>query len=128
MTKATIIIVFVLEGFHHFPDAPEEVSFLRSRHRHLFHFKLHFDVSHDNRQLEFFIVRKQAIEAITRVWGGEHGRVSNATPLEFGDMSCEMIARAILNDVFIANATDPFKVEVWEDGENGAIVERIYDH
>ena len=39
--------------------------------------------------------------------------------LEFGPMSCEMLAREILNRF------DCEWVEVWEDQENGARVEKI---
>jgi len=30
--------------FHKYPDAPDEVSFLRNEHRHMFHFKIYLEV------------------------------------------------------------------------------------
>jgi hypothetical protein len=39
--------------------------------------------------------------------------------LEFGSMSCEMIGEWMLSMV-----PSLYKVEVWEDWENGAIIER----
>jgi hypothetical protein len=39
--------------------------------------------------------------------------------LEFGSMSCEMIGEWLLEEF-----SSLYKVEVWEDWENGAIIER----
>lgn len=46
-------------GFHKYKDAPIQVKFLRSIHRHLFHVKLSTQVFHDDREIEFFILKNQ---------------------------------------------------------------------
>lgn len=96
-------------AFHRWTNAPEEVAFLRATHRHLFKCKLRFKVSHSDRDKEFFIM-KGIIEGKLN----EHYRNKN-----LGSKSCEMIAEEFL-DMFDADW-----VYVSEDGENGAIVERI---
>ena len=53
-TGETLIFVkFALPGIHCYPDAPDDVSYLRSPHRHLFHFKVGVPVNHANREIEF---------------------------------------------------------------------------
>ena len=101
-----------LPGFHQWKDAPEEVEFLRHPHRHLFVFKVEFTVRHHDRELEFFIVRRRV--ETTAIALGEMG----VDGVNFGGQSCEMLALGVLRRL---NAD---VVEVWEDGENGARVER----
>lgn len=108
---SSIVIRFTMPGFHCYPDAPEPVSFLRDRHRHLFHFHLHFRVSHDNRELEYFL-QTEKVKRLLRNTFGE--------PCEFETCSCEAIARWLLVQYELDGC---FKVEVSEDGENGSVVE-----
>jgi len=65
-----------------------------------------FEVTHDDRQLEFFIMQKKVHEAIS-TWAGSSITLN---------WSCEQWARMIME------ATNAFQVEVSEDNENGAIV------
>ena len=53
--KKSIWVTFQKEGIHKYPDAPDEVEFLRYPHRHIFKFKVQIDVEHDDRDIEFFI-------------------------------------------------------------------------
>ena len=105
-----IVITFTLPGFHCYPQAPPAVAFLRERHRHLFRFVLRFRVEHDDRQKEFFIVSSDVQAAIKQIHG---------YPAEFGFASCEEIARLLLASWAYEGCCE---VEVWEDGENGALV------
>jgi hypothetical protein len=92
------------EGIHRWKDAPDEVAFLREWHRHIFHVKLVQRVTHDDRQVEFILLKRQ-VEDYIQVWfAGQF------------DYSCEQIAQKLL----IAFKCD--MVEVSEDGENGAWV------
>ena len=104
--RRKIWVTFDFEMFHCYPDAPDEVAFLRNLHRHLFKFKVSWYVTHLNRDREFFIERRACINAIavradrsdTHVW------------------SCEQWAEYLLKEV------DAAEVTVSEDGENGATV------
>lgn len=107
--KKTIIVTFQLEGWHHWAEAPQERYYLRSRHRHLFHFRVEATVSHSERQLEFHdlldMARPLAQMALTSA--------------SAKGWSCETIAEDVLSRLKEASS-----VEVWEDGECGARIER----
>lgn len=107
--KTFIVITFTLPGFHSYPNAPAPVAFLRERHRHLFRFVLRFRVTHEKRDKEFFLVSKDVQAALTQEYG---------SPAEFGQASCEQLARELLAAYAHEGCCE---VEVWEDGENGAI-------
>lgn len=109
-----VVITFQLEGFHSWPRAPyvfPDVAFLADRHRHMFHFKLVKQVHHDDRDVEFIRWKREVVQWLQHQYG-EFGKA----PLQFGTMSCEQIAKELLQKY------DCTSVEVWEDGENGAIV------
>lgn len=93
-------------GFHCWPEAPEECSYLRARHRHVFEVRCWFDVQHNERDIEINL-QAEAIAAFFRRSFGE--------PCEFGHLSCESIAERVL-DAFSACS----RCEVLEDGYAGA--------
>lgn len=97
-------------GFHQWPDAPDEVSFLQNRHRHEFHFKAGFIVQDSNRELEFFLKQRDLSRALTNLY------TFQGLGFKFGSRSCEMIAEELLEEL------DAAYVECSEDGENGAVV------
>lgn len=99
----------LIEGYHRWKDAPAPVSFLRQWHRHVFHVRCWFEVSHDDREIEI-IMKQWEIENFLKEKYGN--------PCWFGEMSCESIAREIV-DRFGA-----VQVEVLEDGFGGANVGR----
>lgn len=119
-TQTNIVVKFVLEGFHFWKDAPKEVAFLRDNHRHLFHFRLEKKVDHDDRDLEIILFGREVKEYLYKKYGQKNDDLSgsNIFWLEFGPMSCEMIARELLNEFQLEIA------EVTEDFENGAIIYR----
>lgn len=108
-----MIVCLRRPGFHCWPEAPEQVDFLRVRHRHLFCFRVEYEVSHGEREVEFFLARLDVCRVL-QVHEREHG-------LEFGTLSCEDIAQEIHRR--LPNGRKPSAVEVWEDGENGARLE-----
>ena len=93
------------EGFHKYSDAPEEVSFLKNKHRHIFHVKVWIEVGHNDRDIEFFIFKKQ-VETLL-----QNSNLNNS--------SCEMIADYVHNKISLAYPNRKMKIEVSEDGENG---------
>jgi len=112
--KKQIFVRFEFEGFHKYPNAPEEVSFLRNLHRHIFKCKVTVDVFHDDRELEFFMV-KHYLES--KFKSGE----------DVNNKSCEMICSDIYDamkkygDPYYGHARE-IEIEVSEDDENGAIM------
>jgi len=99
-----------IEGLHYYPDAPDNVSFLRHPHRHIFHVECRFKVSHDNREIEIFTQEEEITRYLTERFGN---------PCMFGRMSCEMIAVDIINAF-----PETLECKVTEDGKGGAIVQR----
>lgn len=98
-----------LPGFHHWPAAPDHRSYLRARHRHLFHITTTVAVAHDDRDTEF-----HDLGDIVRGWWGPGAR-------ECGPASCETLART-LADYLRAQGLRVVEVAVSEDGEAGATV------
>jgi len=101
-----------VEGTHNWPECPfEEVAYLRVPHRHVFHIKAYKNVSHDDRDVEFIMLKHQIKEFFYDGWWNSEQRL-----FEFGAMSCEMIASRLISEF------DLSRCEVSEDNENGAIV------
>ena len=104
-----------VDGMHNFPKAAElfpEVAFLADRHRHMFHIEAKKEVFHDDRDVEFIMFKKDIQDFLKQMYYRPETRTH-----EFGPMSCEMIAKQILNQFSCV------AVSVWEDLENGATVE-----
>lgn len=116
-TKTTVIVKLAVDGIHNFPQAGElfpEVDFLSHPHRHMFYFTASKQVFHDDRDVEFIMFKRDVLSYLTSKYSDSHMRT-----LIFGAMSCEMLAREIL-DRFSCEW-----VEVWEDDENGARIEKL---
>ena len=114
--KYSVVVSFSMEGFHNWPEAKDvfpEVSFLSDRHRHQFGFRCYAAVSHTDRDEEFILMQRRLKKQLRTNFGGNI--------LEFGRMSCEDIGAWIMEQ-----NSNLYKVEVWEDWENGAIVELGY--
>lgn len=116
-TKTTVIVKLAVEGIHNFAKAKEmfpPVGFLQYPHRHMFHIKASKEVFHDDRDVEFLMFKREIANWLHLQYYDEVAGL-----LDFGGMSCEMIARILL-EYFHCDS-----VEVWEDDENGAKVERV---
>lgn len=121
--QTNIIINFRIEGFHNFPKAVEifpEVSFLSERHRHIFHIQCKKKVNHDDRDVEFILFKREVHSYMIDKFGANFH--DDSPPFhyhcEFGGMSCEMIARDLLEKFDLEYCS------VFEDGENGAEIHK----
>lgn len=120
-----IYVTADFDALHSWPKAPEEVSFLRSPHRHKFNVKLTVAVGHSDRQVEFFMLQRDLSQIIVDSYQEEdllhptHGVV-----IDIGSRSCEMIAEEIIAQA-IKLGYKVISCEVSEDGENGAIVSPV---
>ncbi|HOL14170.1 MAG TPA: hypothetical protein PLD61_07345 [Bacillota bacterium] len=107
--KKLIAVRTQFEGIHCYPDAPEEVRFLRHPHRHVFHVELQIEVYHNDRELEFIIVKRNLEVYI------------NQTLKNVSSKSCEAMAELIRNYAHERWGENRLvNVGVFEDGENGA--------
>lgn len=111
-----LIVSIEVPGFHCWPNAPESVRFLRDLHRHLFGVRAEVRVTSIDRELEFFLLRRQVRAAIS-----EAGRLQE-DGLVFEAKSCEQLAFEV-RAYLLAQHLAVVAVEVWEDWENGARVE-----
>jgi hypothetical protein len=112
-----VFSTFRVPGFHRWPAAPEPVSYLAARHRHIFHFRISVKVTGQDREVEFITMRNVAEQMVQEHWG-----VVNTNECEFGTYSCEQIAQTLLGMLKSASHAVA-SVSVSEDGENGAIVQ-----
>lgn len=111
-----VISTIKANGFHGWPNAPEHLDYLRSRHRHLFTIRIEAAVSHDDRELEFHEMQRDLRAAM-----GTHFDTTGSE-FEFGARSCEHIAKEVA-EIMAARAYVLTAVEVWEDDECGARLE-----
>ena len=116
--ETSIQIETQYEGIHYYAGAPSEVAYLRNPHRHIFVVKVEIDVYHDDRELEF-IMMKHTVER----WLKE--RLDGNGVWQMGPMSCEQVATQLvdyLESIYCTNVDRDVIVSVLEDGENGATV------
>lgn len=101
-----------VEGIHCWPTCHlKEVSYLKSPHRHVFWFRAYKLVDHTDRSTEFIVLKHQILKYLKKSYFEEEGYIH-----QFGHRSCEMIGLELLNKFHLS------RIEVSEDGENGAIV------
>lgn len=119
--KQFIYVTLQKEGIHAYPAAAtdpslatgdwDDVSFLATQHRHIFHIKVTLEVKHNNRDVEF-IQFKRWLER----------QMNHDGALALNNKSCEMIGEDIIAKVRNHIGDDrQIIVDVSEDGENGAI-------
>ena len=112
ITKTEVFCTLQLEGTHDWANCPfEEVAYLRDTHRHMFHIKATMVVTHDDRDVEFIMLKHAIEEYLIKKYFN-----STTYLLEFKSMSCEMIASELINEFNLV------RCEVSEDNESGAIV------
>ena len=110
--RTNVIVKLQIEGLHKWPgakDAFPEVDFLSVAHRHIFHITCKKRVNHDDRDVEFIMFKRDIIDYFREKYYQDSIRCHN-----FGSLSCEMIAKELL-EVF-----DLRYCSVFEDNENGA--------
>ena len=120
--KRWIEVTFQKEGIHKYPAALEDpkladVSFLGYPHRHIFHFRVSISVQHNDREIEF-IQFKRWLEGLYN---------SQNAVLELDYKSCEMIAEDLIKHISEKYPKRDIVVKVFEDNENGAILEYSTD-
>jgi 6-pyruvoyl-tetrahydropterin synthase len=109
-------VIYVKTSFftvHRWKDAPKEVEWLRNLHSHRFHVRVEVNVSHGDREIEFYIFKSmldQLIVGEILPWHIEKKEYQT---------SCEMFAHRIC-ELLILKGYDVALVDVNEDGDHGA--------
>lgn len=111
-----IWVTFQKAGFHKYPAAEtdpnlQDVSYLGSRHRHLFKFKVQIEIFHNDRELEFH----QVLNFCESLYQDKH--------LEIDFKSVEMLADDLYDALAATYPNRSMKIEVSEDGECGCVIE-----
>jgi hypothetical protein len=119
--KRWIWVTFQKEGIHKYPAALEDpalatgdeydVSFLGYPHRHKFHFRVAISVVHNDRDIEF-IQFQRWLENLYK---------DDVVQLDY--KSCEMMADDLFEEISNSYPGRDIKIEISEDGENGALIE-----
>ena len=116
--KRYVYVSTSFEGLHRYKEAPEEVSYLRDFHRHIFKVVLQIEVEHNERDIEFIMLKHELEKCIA----------SSKHTLQGFDDSCETIAENIIQFIQKKYGMNRDLVcIVSEDGENGAILEYIVE-
>lgn len=112
LTSTSVWVKFDKVGFHRYPDAPDEVAYLRDLHRHIFKFQVQIEVHHDDREIEFHMLKNW----LTGLYEGG--------ALEVDYKSCEMLAQELMDKIIAKYdcSNRMVSVDVSEDGECGAQV------
>lgn len=115
--QTTVFCRTKFEGTHCYPEAPEEVAYLRQPHRHIFGVCVEVEVFDNDREIEFIMLKHVVDKWIQGL------RKANGC-YDCGAMSCEHMATMIMSYLKEKVKGDRrcWKVTVDEDGENGAIV------
>ena len=110
MSKKLIIVQGQYEFSHRYAKAPQEVAYLRNLHRHLFNYRVELEVFHDDRELEFILVKHDIDEYLSH----RHQNWDEKT-------SCEQMAECIGLYLQTKHGFErSLTVSVFEDNENGA--------
>lgn len=118
--KRMIFVTFQREGIHKYPAALEDinlktedeydVSFLGYPHRHIFHFRVGIQVSHNDREIEFIQFKRY----LENLYGNG--------VIELDNQSCEMICDGLYEHIASRYPERDIEITVSEDGENGATI------
>ena len=119
LADRSIWVTFRKEGIHKYPAALEDpdlatgdeydVSFLGYPHRHIFHFKVRIQVTHNDRDIEFIQFKRW----LEKLYEG---------PLQLDYKSCEMIADDLYEAISVKYPGRFVEIDVAEDGENGCSI------
>lgn len=130
--QSKILVCIDVPGFHYWEEPTKEsVRFLSNLHRHIFKISAKIEVFDDDRELEFFLCAsklRQFVDEISEKFCNdrkflieqfkEHG-------VYFGGMSCEQIAKHLIDSIVSEYGPREVEVTVSEDGENAGIVKFV---
>lgn len=98
------------EQFHRWSNAPEKVAHLRNLHRHKFHLQVDIQQFYDDRDVEYLMFAKEV-----KQMGKQYEWNENT--------SCEMYSIFLKRLISEKYPHRKIKVSLYEDGENGCVIE-----
>ncbi len=113
---ARITVANTYRGTHHWPKAEGVVEFLRNKHAHDFKVSISCDVRHNDREIEFYILRNRLDDIVLKGFPQEYGF------FVFDSMGCEQVGTEVLKQLLEMYPGRNWVVEVWEDSNQGAVV------
>ena len=117
--RRSIVVTNNFKGYHKYEQAPENVAFLRTQHRHVFNMKTTIEVFHNERDIEFFQLQDELENFVKFFYNRPWEKYVDGIYIG----SCESLAEKVINYLHEKYPKRHARVEVWEDNENGAIVE-----
>lgn len=114
MKKIYITVRNQFDAIHKYENAPDEVDYLRNPHRHTFYITSKIQTFHEDRELEFYMVKDFIHEQIPALFDALNEK-----------MSCENIASFIVECLTQKYCTEQFRemeISVSEDQQNEATV------
>jgi uncharacterized protein YqgQ len=120
MITRQIQVSFQREGIHCYPAAATDlaladVAFLANPHRHIFHFYVNVSVVHNDRDIEFIMLKR------------ELEKLYSNSIMQCDNKSCEMLAEDLINYLVSRYPGRTIEVSVFEDNENGAVLNYVQD-
>ena len=104
--RKEIVIKLEIEGIHRWDTCNiPDVMFLKYPHRHIFHITMTKKVSHNDRDIEIIMLKREVLNYLQIKYNND-----------FENKSCEDIAEELLTKF------DATSVMVLEDNENGGLV------
>lgn len=113
--KTSIIVKANFSGSHFWKNAPNEVAFLRQPHDHIFFVEAEIEIKELDRELEFFMVRRNIDNFLNNF--RDYGRGQSF------EYSCEQLATFIIEYLKTKYGEREYIVTVSEDNFNAG---RVY--
>lgn len=127
MVKSTFVIVkTTFEALHNWSTCCiDKVKFLKNSHRHIFGVVTEVQVTSQDREVEFFVLKNDVDAVIQNMILDANTSSKMSMIPDLGSMSCEMMA-SYIGTILIESQFFGYNVkavQVYEDWENGARVE-----
>lgn len=118
-TRTMVVVKTEFDGMHCWSDCPiDAVDFLNNPHRHKFYVTVKMEVGHDDRDIEFFMLKSDMDTFI----GSLRKFKNSPTIKDLGSSSCEMLANRMITFLVETYSVNKIFCSVFEDNENGAEV------
>jgi hypothetical protein len=112
-----------IEGVHRWENAPDKVSFLRNLHRHLFNVSVKLEVTHNDRDIEFFILKNDIENFFENNYPKFHPEMIRL--FNFDKLSCEHISEDLRIFIKDKYKKEKVEIEIREDEENSGVLSTL---